>query len=73
MKKLIIDRFEGVFAICEQEDKSFIKVPKYKLPPECKEGQCLITDRDGMYQLDLEETKKREQRITDKMNRLFEG
>ena len=73
MKKLIIDRFEGVYAICEQEDKTFINVPKYKLPPECKEGQCLLTDQGGMYQIDFEETRKREQRIADKLNRLFEG
>lgn len=71
MKKLIIDRFEGNYAVCELEDKSTVKVPKYKLPLECKEGECLIQDGDGMYQKDSVSTNTREKRIHDKMNRLF--
>lgn len=71
MKKLIIDRFEEKFAVCEQEDKTMIKIPRYKLPLGCKEGECLVLDRDGMYQSDLEGTKKREKQIIDKINRLF--
>lgn len=72
MKKLIIDRFEGTFAICEKEDSSFLQVPKYKLPLECREGDCLMLDEDGMYQIDSEEEVDRKKRIGDKMNRLFE-
>jgi len=72
MMKLIIDRFEGTFAICESEDNSFVQVPKYKLPLECREGDCLILDAGGMYYKDREETKCREKRIREKMNRLFE-
>ncbi len=72
MRKLIIDRFEGNYAICELEDKSFEKIPKYKLPLECQEGTCLIQDSDGMYQKDSETTTNREKRITEKINRLFE-
>jgi Protein of unknown function (DUF3006). len=73
MKKLIVDRFEGKFVICEQEDKTIIKLPRYKLPPGCKEGQCIVLNRDGMYQADFDETKKREKQILDKINRLFES
>lgn len=72
MKKLIIDRFEGSFAICENDDKSIEKIPKYKLPLRCAEGECLILDSEGMYQKDTDTTKIREKRILDKMNRLFE-
>ncbi len=71
MTKLIIDRFEGSYAVCEQEDKSIVKIPKYKLPFDCKEGECLILDGDGMYQKDTDTTKNSEKRIRDKMNRLF--
>jgi hypothetical protein len=72
MKKLIIDRFEGNYAVCESEDKSTDLVPKYKLPLGCKEGDCLVQDSEGMYQRDTEATKTKEKRIWDKMNRLFE-
>lgn len=72
MKKFIIDRFEGSYAICETEDKSMVKVPKYKLPLDCKEGDCLIQDVDEMYREDLEAKSSKEKKIRDKMNRLFE-
>lgn len=71
MKKLIIDRFEDKYAICELEDKSFVKVPKYKLPLECKEGDCLVQNSEGMYRKDDEATLGREKRILDKMSKLF--
>lgn len=72
MKKLIIDRFEGTYAVCEKEDKSTILIPKYKLPQSCKEGECLILDANGIYQKDSETFSSREKRIRDKMNRLLE-
>ena len=73
MKKLIIDRFEGSYAICELGDKTTSKVPKYKLPLESKEGDCLVQDTDGMYRKDIVTTKNLENRIREKMNRLFAG
>lgn len=72
MKRLIIDRFEGNYAICELEDKSTVPVPKYKLPPECKEGECLIQDDEGMYRKDSDAVKIRESRLREKINRLFQ-
>lgn len=72
MTKFTIDRFEGNYAICEQEDQSTVSVPKYKLPLGCKEGDCLVLDEDGMFQPDREEKTVKEKRIRDKMNRIFE-
>ncbi|MDF2909080.1 MAG: hypothetical protein K0R34_4401, partial [Herbinix sp.] len=72
MKKFIIDRFEGNYAVCEMEDKSFISIPKYKLPLDCREGDCLLQDADDMYQMDIEAKTTKEKKIRDKMNRLFE-
>lgn len=72
MNKLIIDRFEGSYAVCEWNDKSLVTIPKYKLPLNCKEGDFLILDSQGMYQKDTETTQVSESRIKEKMNRLFE-
>ncbi|HWT26387.1 MAG TPA: DUF3006 domain-containing protein, partial [Mobilitalea sp.] len=58
MRKFIIDRFEGSYAVCEAEDKSKTTVPKYKLPLDCKEGDYLIQNDDGMYQKDPHPKKK---------------
>jgi hypothetical protein len=71
MMKYTIDRFEGNYAICELEDQSTVSVPKYQLPLGCKEGDCLIKDEDGMFQLDRDEKSVKEKRIRDKMNRIF--
>lgn len=72
MKKFIIDRFEGNYAVCELEDKSFLSIPKYKLPLDCRAGDCLLQDADDMYQKDIETKTTKEKKIRDKMNRLFE-
>jgi hypothetical protein len=71
MNKLIIDRFEGSYAVCQKEDKSLVDIPKYRLPLDCKEGDCLILNSNGMYQMDLEATENKKKRIREKMNRLF--
>ncbi len=72
MTKYTIDRFEGNYAICELEDQTTVSVPKYKLPLDCKEGDCLIRDVDGMFQQNPAEKSMKEKRIRDKMNRIFE-
>lgn len=72
MKKFIIDRFEGMYAVCEEENKTIISIPKYKLPIDSKEGDCLILNADGIYEKDKEATAERQKHMLDKMNRLFE-
>lgn len=72
MKKLIIDRFEGTYAVCENSDKSFITIPKYKLPPDCKEGDYITMDSNGIYKKDNLATNKQKIHIRDRMNHLFE-
>ena len=71
MIKLIIDRFEGTYAICEMEDKSMVKIPKYRLPLDCKEGDCLVQDSNEMIQKDNEATDRRNKHLKEKLNRLF--
>lgn len=72
MEFLIIDRIEGTYAICENEDKSFTTISTNLLPADIKEGSCLILDTDGTYQIDKTSTEERKNRIRDKMKRLFE-
>ena len=49
--KLIIDRFEGNFAVCETENKTFVNIPKSELPSLINEGDVLIQNADGKYSL----------------------
>ena len=38
---MIIDRFEGGYAIVEMADGKYIDIPKSELPKNAKEGDCL--------------------------------
>jgi hypothetical protein len=61
---LIIDRFEGDFAVVET-DKGMINIPKADMPNGAKEGDVLS------IAINSDETASRKKRIEDKMNRLF--
>lgn len=70
MKKLIIDRFEGDFAVCEQDDKSFINVLKTELPTNVKAGDCLIWNGE-LYTIDSESTERKKKIIEEKFRKLM--
>lgn len=63
--KIIIDRFEGNFAVAELENMDTVNIPKQIIPNDAKEGTVIIIEIDHF------ETEKRKQRITDKMNELW--
>lgn len=64
--KIVIDRFEGEFAICELPDKSFIDVPA-KLFPDAHEGD--IVD----IVVNKEQTKKEKKAIRSRLDGLFDN
>ncbi|KPU44140.1 hypothetical protein OXPF_23070 [Oxobacter pfennigii] len=39
--KVIIDCFEGKFAICETDEKKMINIEKSRIPRDAKEGDVL--------------------------------
>ncbi|MFL0248071.1 DUF3006 domain-containing protein [Candidatus Clostridium stratigraminis] len=60
--RVIIDRFEGNYAVCEEEDRTMIDIEKSKLPPEAKEGDVLSI-LDDVITIDIIETEKRKKII----------
>lgn len=63
--EVIIDRFEGNFAIVEIQEGIFEKIPKVLLP-NAKEGDIVnIT-------INQEKTEKRKEKISKLMDQLFE-
>ena len=72
MEKLIIDRFEGEYAVCERADKTMVDIPRKDLPCNIKEGDCIIINEDQSITVDEEETKARKKRIENLMASLFE-
>lgn len=69
-EKIIIDRFEGDFAICEKNNAEFIKILRENLPENIHEGDCLVKIEDD-YVVDTEVSKKAKERIEKKLNDLF--
>jgi hypothetical protein len=56
--KVVIDRFEGYFAVCEKEDRTMFNINRGKLPSQTKEGDVLIIEGDTIT-IDKGETAKR--------------
>ena len=65
MRKLIIDRFEGDYAVCETENLEFVNIPKSALPCDAKEGDVIS------ILIDKSETEERKEKIEGLMNSLF--
>lgn len=70
--KVIIDRFEGNYAVCEKENQEMIDIEKEKLPAGAKAGDSLIIKEDGVILPDLGETKNRKKRIEKLMEDMWE-
>lgn len=69
--EVIVDRFEGNFAVCEKLNREMINIPKEKLPPNVREGDVLIISGENII-IDSEKRKTREKRIQNLMNDLWE-
>ena len=69
---LIIDRFEGEYAVCEDPDTEKQSIlPRVTLPRGVREGDCLIPDGKGGYLLDAQATLSRRARIKAMLEDLY--
>lgn len=68
--KVIIDRFEGKYAVCEKENLEMIDIEIEKIPKGAKEGDVLIIEGDNI-RIDSEETENRKKRIEKLMDNLW--
>ncbi|NTW96628.1 MAG: DUF3006 domain-containing protein [Erysipelotrichaceae bacterium] len=64
--KVIIDRFEGDYAVVELPNETFIDVPK-ALFPDAKEGDVIDVS------VDKEDTERRKAKIEELMKELFKN
>lgn len=70
MERYIVDRFQEDFVVLEKETGGSINI-KRELLPEAKRGDVL-TEENGAFIIDEQETLERKRRISKKMNKLFE-
>lgn len=69
--RLIIDRFEDAYAVCEDENKNMVNVLKAKLPEDAKEGSILIMTYESII-VDHKETDCRKKKIKEKMDGMWD-
>jgi len=62
--KVIIDRFEGDYAVCEKENCEMIDIKRELLPKEAKENDVLDIQGDKIT-IDVKETEKRKKEISE--------
>ncbi len=63
--KVVIDRFEGSYAVVEINKGKFVNLPK-ELVPDAKEGDVIVIT------IDQDETEMRKEHVKELMNQLFE-
>ncbi len=68
--QVIIDRFEGEMAVCEQADRTMLNIPRSRLPAEAKEGDVLIVE-DESIRIDPSATLKRKKSINARFKSLY--
>lgn len=66
----VIDRFEGIYAICETDDRKWMKIEQSRLPSGAKEGDVL--DVADTISIDRKETRRRKDEIENLLRRLGE-
>ncbi len=70
-KILVIDRFEGNFAVCEdRESGKMHNIEISKLPKDVNEGD-VIKFKNNQYSIDKEKNKEIQERINNKIKNLF--
>ena len=69
--KYIIDRLEEGIAVCENELKKLISIPRDQLPDGSKEGDVL-EELEGRFSRSDQETEARRKAIRKKLMDLFE-
>lgn len=69
--KMVIDRFESEFAVCEKAGGLIVNIEKKLLPPGAAPGDVLIVDGIRVT-VDRLETEKRRRRIAEKAEKMWE-
>ena len=71
MRKLIIDRFGGTYAICEDQEKKMFAISLNELPQGAKPGDVLQISGAGELSVDQEETQRRRKKMAGLQSKLF--
>lgn len=71
MKKLIVDRYEGQYTVCEDAEQKLFAIETSEMPQGALPGTVITISDDGSISIDEEETKLRKERIISKQEKLY--
>ena len=71
MRILVIDRFEGTYAICEDKDQKFFAIETNELPAGATEGTVLEIDDEGVIRKKKKKTAARRSKIKKLQDKLW--
>lgn len=71
MKRVSVDRFEGIYTICIDKDKNFFAIETSEMPSGVREGSIIDITDDGRLLLNEEATNETRHRLHEKQKRLF--
>ncbi|MEN6328121.1 MAG: DUF3006 domain-containing protein [Syntrophomonas sp.] len=60
--RVIIDRFDGDYAVIETEEKSMKKIKRAEIPSAAREGDILVF-KNNKWNIDSEATQRRKEQI----------
>jgi hypothetical protein len=59
---VIIDRFEGIYVVCEKEDGNMMNIERDKISQDAKEGDVLLVTENEIT-IDEKATRNRKEEI----------
>jgi hypothetical protein len=68
---VIIDRIENKIVICEDENGQRVELQIDMFVQPIQDGDIVIKNQEGLYEVDKEETEKRKKSIINRFNSLF--
>lgn len=72
MKMLTIDRFEGNYGICFDEEEKLFAIEKAELPAGASEGDVLnVDDKEGTVSINTEATAQKRAKTKKLQDKLF--
>lgn len=72
MRNLTVDRVDGIYAICEDNERKMFAIPTSELPDNVREGDKLEIDDEGIITINAEATAADRASVRAKENNLFE-
>ena len=71
MRHLTVDRIDGIYAICEDNERKMFAIPIAELPSSVREGDKLDIDDEGAVYINGEATDRARKSVRKKENSLF--